>query len=115
MYKKLGGPVNTYYNLNKHNDVKITFKVRAVLINRPWLDLSILKNKNYEIYGEDSDSWSTGELDANNNGSFPLLSTQMIVAKDITVTASTKIEHSTIADACSLVSCSNMYSYIAAT
>ena len=105
MYKKLGGSVTTCYGLNKHSDVKISFKVRAVQINRPWLDLSVLKNKNYTIYGEDPGSWSTGELDADNKGSFSLLSTQMIVAKDITVTTNTEIEHKAIADACSLVSC----------
>ena len=105
MYTKLGGSVATYYSLDKHSDVKISFKVRAVQISRPWLDLSVLNNKNYKIYGEDPGSWSTGELDADNNGSFPLLSTQMIVARDITVTASTEMEQEAITDACSLVSC----------
>ena len=105
MYVKLGGSVTTYKSLDKQSDVKISFKVRAVQINRPWLDLSVLNNKTYKIYGEDPGSWSTGELDANNKGSFPLLSTQMIVASDIKVTASTKMEKAAIADACSLVSC----------
>ena len=104
MYKKLGGPVNTYYSLDKRSDVEISFKVRSVQINRPWLDISML-NRNFTIDGEDPGSWSTGELDADNNGSFPLLSTQMIVAKNITVTGSTEMEHEVIADACSLVSC----------
>ena len=106
MYKTLGGSVTTYCGLNKCSDVKISFKVRAVQIIRPWLDLSVLKNKNYTIYGEDPGRWSTGELDADNKGSFPLVSTKMIVAKDITVTTtSIEIEHKAIADACSLVSC----------
>ena len=105
MYTKLGGSVATYYTLDKHSDVKISFKVRAVQINRPWIDLSVLNNKYYTVYGEDPGSWSTGELDADNKGSFPLLSTQMIVARDIKVTASTEMEHQAIADACSLVSC----------
>ena len=101
----MGGSVNAYHSLDQHSDVEISFKVRAVQINRPWLDLSVLKNKNYTIDGEEPGSWSTGEIDADNNGSFPLLSTQMIVAKDITVTASTEMEHKAIADACSMVSC----------
>ena len=101
----MGGSVNTCYSLVEHSGVNISFKVRTVQINRPWLDTSILKNRNYTINGEDPGSWSTGELDADNNGSFPLLSTQMIVAKDITVTASTEMEHKAIIDACSLVSC----------
>ena len=102
MYKKLGGSVNTFV---EHSDVNISLKVRTVQINRPWIDTSILKFRNYTIDGEDPGSWSTGELDADNNGSFPLLPNQMIVAKDITVTASTEIEHKTIIEACSLVSC----------
>ena len=100
MYKKLGGSVT-----DEHSDVKISLKVRAVQISRPWLDTSILKNRNFTIDGEAPGSWSTGELSADNNGSFPLLSTQMIVAKDITVIASTEMEHKAITDACSLVSC----------
>ena len=90
MYEKLGGAVTKYQSLNKQSDVKISFKVRAVQINRPWLDLSILENTNYTIDGEKPQNWSTGELNADNKGWFPLCSTQMIVAKDITVTASTK-------------------------
>ena len=101
MYKKLGGAVTKYHSLNKHSDVKISFKVRAVQINRPWLDLS---NTNYTIDGEKPQNWSTGELNADNKGWFPLCSTQMIVAKDITVTASTEMEQNAINDACSLVS-----------
>ena len=105
MYTKLGGSVKKYYSLNKRSDFEIKFKVRAVQISRPWLDLSILRNKNYTISGEDSGSWSTGELNADNKGSFPLYITQIIVAKDITVTASTEMEHGAIADTCLLVSC----------
>ena len=104
MYRKLGGSVKTYNALNKLSDVEITFKVRAVLISRDWLDLSLLKNKSCTISGVDPGSWSTEELDAKNNGSFPLLITQIIVARDLTVTASTEMEQSTIDDACSLVS-----------
>ena len=102
LYKKLGGSVNT--SLVEHGDVKISLKIRTVQISRPWLDTSILKNKNYTIDGEDPGSWSTGELDADNNGSFPLLTTQIIVAKDVTVTASTEMEQKAIIDACSMVS-----------
>lgn len=69
-------------------DVKISFKVRSVQINRPWLDLSALRIENYKIPGERPGTWSTGELNSTNDGSFPLLTTQMIVAKDIKITAS---------------------------
>ena len=100
----MGGFINTSYSPDERSDVKISLKVCSAQINRPWLDLGVLKNINYTIDSEDPGSWSTGELSADNNGSFPLLSTQIIVAKDITVTASTEIEDKAIADACSLVS-----------
>ena len=93
MYKKLGGSVT-----DRHSDVKISLKVRTVEIKRPWLDLSILKNRNFTIDGQGPGSWSTGELSAENKGSFPLLSTHMIVAKDITVTASTEMEQKAVDD-----------------
>ena len=69
-------------------DVKIHLKVRSVQINRPWIDLSALKIQNWGIPGEGPGAWSTGVLDSSNDGSFPLLSTRMIVAKDITITSS---------------------------
>ena len=106
----MGGSITKYHSLNKQSDVKISFKVRAVQINRPWLDLSVL---NYTVSSERTGSWSTGELSADNKGTFPLLSTQMIVARDITVTASTKMEQGAINDACSLVSNDyNTYCYV---
>ena len=93
MYRNLGGSVT-----DEHSDVKISLKIRTVLISRPWLEISMLSNRNFTIDGGDPGSWSTGELNANNKGSFPLLSTQMIVAKDITVTASTEMERKAISD-----------------
>ena len=104
-YKALGGIENTSLNfitlqqpdgetsveknieIGDSQDVKIYLKVRSVQIDRPWIDLSALKLQKWRIPGERPDCWSTGVLDSSNNGSFPLLSTEMIVAKDITVTA----------------------------
>ena len=75
-------------DIGNSQDVKIDLKVRSVQINRPWIDLSALKIQDWRIPGERPGAWSTGVLDSNNNGSFPLLSTRMIVARKITVTAS---------------------------
>ena len=86
MYKELGGFVPTS---EKHSNVKISLKVRGVEIKRPWLKPSILNNKNYTI-DETPGSWSSGELSAKNKGIFALLSTRMIVAKDLKVTGSTE-------------------------
>ena len=103
-YKKLGGSVSAGYSflslmlggegsqehrieIGNSRDVKISFKVHSVQINRPWLDPSALKINKWIIPGLAPDAWSTGVLDSSNKGSFPLLTTQLIVAKDITVTA----------------------------
>ena len=75
-------------DIGNSQDVRIDLKVRSVQINRPWIDLSALKIQDWRIPGEGPGAWSTGVLDSSNNGSFPLLSTRMIVARDITVTAS---------------------------
>jgi len=104
-YSKYGGSVSGSYgffsfgasgskttdktiNTDAARDVNVSFKVRAVQIHRPWLDLAILKVRNFYIPGQASNSWSTGDLSNENKGSFPLLPTQIIVAKDIKVTAS---------------------------
>lgn len=106
LYRKLSGSINVGYSCflsvkaegnttdekkvdtGDSRDVKITFKVRSVQISRPWIDLSALRIQHYKIPGEQSGSWSTGKLESSNDGTFPLLTTQMIVAKDIKVTAS---------------------------
>ena len=105
VYKKLGGSIKLGYSFlgvkaggnisdekkvetGDSRDVKISFKVRSVQIDRPWLDLSVLKMQNYKIPGEGPGSWSSGELESSNTGSCPLITTQMIVAKDIKITAS---------------------------
>ena len=100
LYKALGGSKDTSAekdnddddsnnNSNHKSDLKVqlSLNVRAVQINRPWLNLDILKLNNFKIPGEQSGSWSTGELSSKNKGSFPMLSTQMIVAKDFNFTA----------------------------
>ena len=58
----------------------ISFKVRSVQINRPWVDPAAFTIENYTIPGVSPGAWS-------NKGVFPLLTTQLIVAKDIKVTA----------------------------
>lgn len=70
------------------SELKISFKVRKVTINRPWMDLAVLHYPIVGVKGLESASWSNGELDAHsNNGSFPLLPTTMIVAKDVEISS----------------------------
>ena len=82
------GSIKKNINLGDSKDVKIYLQVRSVQIDRPWIELSALKLQEWRIPGEGPSFWSTGVLESSNNGSFPLLSTEMIVAKDIEVTAS---------------------------
>ena len=68
------------------SDLKVSFKIRKVLINRPWLDPTILHYQTLGIMGLPPGSWSSGQLNSKTNkGSFPLLPTAMVVAKDIEI------------------------------
>jgi len=99
IYKKLGGcggMLLPFFHMSEDKTeeiistdskiIKISLKVCPVRINRPWLNLSTLTIKPFTIPGFDPGTWSTGELNFNNKGIFPMLSTQLIVAKDITIT-----------------------------
>ena len=81
------GSVEKNIEIGDSKDVKINLKVRSVQIDRPWIDLSALEYQKWKIPGEGPDFWSSGVLHDSNNGSFPLISTEMIVARDITATA----------------------------
>lgn len=63
----------------------ITFQIRKVLIHRPWMEIGILQNPTLGIAGLKAGAWSTGKLEPNNTGQFPLLPTAMIVAKNIII------------------------------
>ena len=69
-------------------ELKISFKVHKVLIQRPWMDPAILHYQSLGIMGLEPGTWSTGELNfETNKGSFPLLPTAMVVAKDVEISA----------------------------
>ena len=78
---------------NKHmtemcSKLQFSFKVRKVLINRPWLEVGILKYPTIGVKGLLTGSWSSGDLDATKNkGQFPLLPTALVVAKDVIIKA----------------------------
>ena len=70
------------------SDLKIAFKVRKVLIQRPWLEPNLFRYPTIGIKGLNDSSWSSGELNSKTNkGSFPLLPTVMVVAKDVVISA----------------------------
>ena len=63
----------------------ITFQIRKVLIHCPWMEIGILQNPTLGIAGLEAGAWSTGKLEPNNTGQFPLLPTAMIVAKNVII------------------------------
>ena len=68
-------------------NIKISFKCKTVEIVREWLDTSVLHYENITLAGMKAGQWSTGVMEPTNQGSFPLLLTTFVVAKDISVTA----------------------------
>ena len=70
------------------SELKISFKVRKVAIQRPWMDPAILHYPIVGIKGLEDGAWSSGRLDVNSNeGLFPLLPTAMVVAKDVVISS----------------------------
>ena len=71
-----------------NTNLVFSFEVKKVAINRPWMDTNLFQYTNVGIKGLKAGSWSSGELDAEkNNGSFPLLPTHFLVAKNIRISA----------------------------
>lgn len=66
--------------------VHFSFKIHKVAIRRPWMDTHLFNYPNIGIKGKRAGSWSSGYADTKkNHGSFPLLPTQFLVAKDIQI------------------------------
>ena len=70
------------------SNLEISFKIRKVTVQRPWMDPAILNYPIIGIKGLPAGAWSNGELNGKTNkGNFPLLPTAMIVAKDVTISS----------------------------
>ena len=75
------------------SNLKISFKLRKVLIHRPWFEPTILQYPTLGIKGLQPGSWSSGELNVTSNkGTFPLLPTAFVCAKDVIIGASSYSE-----------------------
>lgn len=64
----------------------VSFNFCRVNIDRPWLNLSLLKLPNWYIFDANSNLFSNGSSD-NNPGIFPLLTTSFIVINNLKITA----------------------------
>ena len=70
------------------SNLTLSFKIRKVAIDRPWLDIELLQHSTIGIRGMKAGAWSTGELDIRkNHGFFPLLPTHFVVARDVKISA----------------------------
>lgn len=70
------------------SNLQISFKVRKVLIHRPWLQPTMMEYPTIGIKGLKDGAWSSGELEAaTNKGVFPVLPTAFVVAKDVKISA----------------------------
>lgn len=67
-------------------EISISFKGRIIEIVRPWLDTSLLAYNNITLAGAEEAQWSTGVMDRSNNGTFPLLPTNFVAVKYVTIT-----------------------------
>mmetsp|Transcript_13433 Transcript_13433/g.20257 ORF Transcript_13433/g.20257 Transcript_13433/m.20257 type:complete len:541 (+) Transcript_13433:23-1645(+) len=63
------------------SSISISMRIAKVKVERPWLDLGLLRYSPLAIQGLVAGSWSTGEADP--QAMFPLLPTAFIVARDV--------------------------------
>ena len=62
----------------------LTFQLALVYIDRPWLDLNILRHVlPLRVRGDPFSTWSNGQKTANNTGSFPTVSSAFLVARHV--------------------------------
>ena len=69
-------------------DLSVYFKVKTVDLVRPWMDMSLLNYETITLAGARKAQWSNGELVMSNTGSFTLLPTTVILAANVTISAS---------------------------
>lgn len=76
--------------------MKMSWEMMPVSVQRPWLDLNVLAVKGAKMSGIPRGGYSTGELSANNKGTFPGYITAFIVAKnaEMTMTLSKELSES---------------------
>ena len=67
-------------------EMSVSFNGQIIEIVRPWLDTSLLAYNNITLAGAEEAQWSTGVMDKSNKGTFPLLPTNFVAVKDVTIT-----------------------------
>lgn len=73
----------------KHDEnLSVSFKIKTVELVRPWMDMSLLDYKTITLAGAQKAQWSNGELAMSNTGSFTLLPTSVILAANVSISAS---------------------------
>ena len=73
----------------ENTNLKLSFQLHKVAIDRPWMDMDLLKYTNIGIRGLKAGSWSNGKRNViDNDGQFPLLPTHFLVARNVEISAS---------------------------
>ena len=98
-YSKLGGGANVLLfsfgssgsrqvsiSTENEQDISISFKIKTVEIHRPWMETALFDYRAITLASAAAGQWSAGEMSPSNKGSFTLLPTSMVLARDIVVT-----------------------------
>jgi uncharacterized membrane protein YgcG len=85
-----GGGGRSWSNHTLHqdtSDLSISFQFARADIRRPWFKENLLTTTGWRVEGRSRNAYSTGQVDRNNRGVFPLLPVAFIVARQVRVTA----------------------------
>ncbi len=83
-----GGGSRSYQRMSSETkNFSLSFEFMRVTIRRPWLDASLFEIGNWYLEGRPRSWLSNGKGDPTNNGAFPLMPVGLIVARNVSVTA----------------------------
>lgn len=87
-YKNVHEEVKTETSNTATDNLRISFKYKRVMINRPWMDEILFVLGNWKIGSATAGAWSNGRFDDDNVKSvFPLLPHSFVIVKDLEITA----------------------------
>jgi len=85
-----GGASRKWSNHSLHQDTSdfsLTFQFARVEIRRNWVKENLFSTTGWKVEGRNRNAYSTGQIDRNNKGVFPLLPVAFIVARNVRATA----------------------------
>jgi hypothetical protein len=82
-----GGSSSRQSVVSDSSSLRLSFQVSRVEIYRPWFDFTLLSLSGWKVAGRAARAYSTGVINPNNHGIFPLVPTSFLVARNIQITA----------------------------